>query len=350
MFLPASIYAIGLISLAVFVIVGVIHLVINIIKSSMDSNRSVVSAKDFFVHLGSIITFYASIIALVSLLFEVINYAYPQVTSYYYGYYSPSIAFQVATLIVAGPLYFVFSWLLQKSYQDEPSLREAPIRKWLAYITLFVAGAIVAGDLVTVIYKYLEGQELTAGFLLKVLVLFVIAGGVFMYYLREIRNAVSPKERNLWRMAAVVVILVSIISGFSVIGSPRAQRERRYDSQRVSDLQSIQWQIVNYWQQKEVLPGALDDVQDPLSGFNLPVDPATGNKYEYERIGNLSFNLCANFDQESVETDGSIAPQPLYAPEISMRVPEVWEHSEGRVCFERTIDPELYPPASVFRK
>src|SRR3989344_676474 len=108
------------------------------------------TAKDFFLQLGAIATFYISVIALVTLLFEVINVAYPKVTeAYYYGF--PSISLQVATLIVAFPLFIFFSWLMQKSYVSDPSLRSAPVRIWLAYITLFVSGAVVVVDLVTVI-------------------------------------------------------------------------------------------------------------------------------------------------------------------------------------------------------
>lgn len=307
-----------------------------------------ITAKDFFLHLGAIAAFYASAIALITLLFEVINFTYPKVTDYYSYYSFPSISFQVATLIVAFPLFLFLSWLMQKAFEADPSLRESTLRKWLAYITLFIAGAVVAGDLVTVIYMFLDGQELTKGFLLKVLALLVISGGIFIYYLREIRNQISPRERNKWRVLAVLFILVSVVLGFMVIGSPAAQRERRYDNQRAMDLQNLQWQIVNYWQRKETLPASLSELADPLSGFNVPVDPKTKAQYEYVRKTGLSFDLCATFGQPSMGNPNSIA-RPMYAPEISMRVPETWEHGAGRTCFTRTIDPDLYPPTSVLK-
>lgn len=307
-----------------------------------------ISAKDFFLHLGVIVTFYASTIALITLLFEVINFAYPRVVGAY-SYYLPSISFQVATLIVAFPLFLWLSWMLQKTYVADPSLREAPLRKWLSYITLFIAGAVLAGDLVTVIYMFLDGQELTTGFLLKVFALLLIAGGVFMYYFREIRNQISPSERNIWRIVALVIMLGSIILGFSVIGSPAAQRERRYDMQRVSDLQSIQWQIINYWQQKETLPLTLEELNDPFSGFVVPVDPKTDESYEYTKSEGLSFALCASFDNEGGDNqyiEGSIA-MPMRDPYY--KVNDTWQHGVGRTCFERTIDPEMYPPTKLLR-
>jgi hypothetical protein len=308
------------------------------------------TAKDFFLHLGAIVSFYASVIALITLLFEVINFAYPKITNAY-AYYLPSISFQVATLVVAFPLFLLLSWMLQKTYFADPSLREAPLRRWLAYITLFIAGAVIAGDLVTVVYMFLDGQELTAGFLLKVLALLVIAGGVFVYYLREIRNLINNRERNIWRGVSILLIIVSIALGFAVIGSPATQRALRYDIQRTNDLQNIQWQVINYWQLKEVLPSTLVDLNDSLKPGVVPTDPVTKEPYTYERTGNLSFKLCANFDRETrkgIPITGGGITRPiggLGGVYYDMPYPqnENWEHPAGTHCFERTIDPELYP-------
>lgn len=304
------------------------------------------NAKDFFLHVGAIAAFYASAIALTTLLFEVINYAYPKITNAY-QYYYPSISLQVATLIVAFPLFLLLSWLLQKGYAADPSLREAGIRRFLSYLTLFVAGAVVAGDLITLIYMFLDGQELTMGFVLKVAALLVIAGGVFVYYLREIRNRIEGGERNIWRAAALLVILASIVAGFMVIGSPAEQRSRRYDSQRVADLQSIQWQIVNFWQRKEALPASLAEIEDPISGFMIPTDPKTGEQYSYKLVGQSAraFELCATFDSAS---KGSLSSSHSLTYPVG-KPGENWEHTEGVQCFDRSIDPALYPPTRFIR-
>jgi len=307
-----------------------------------------ITAKDFFLNLGVIVAFYASIIALVTLLFEIINFTYPKITNAYY-YYSPSIGFQVATLIVAFPIFITLSWLLRQSYEADPQLREGWVRRWLSYITLFVAGAVVAGDLITVIYMYLDGQELTSGFLLKVLVLLVVASGVFLYYLRDIRNFIDKKERAIWRFVSLGLVLISIVLGFVVIGSPADQRAYRLDNQRISDLQGIQWQIVNYWQQKGVMPENFEDFNDSLKNTNLPVDPETGEDYTYNRKSNLSFDLCAEFRRDSAHmTPISYSMMgPRYeAYDMMMLEGENWQHPAGMHCFERSIDPELYPVRS----
>jgi hypothetical protein len=343
--------------LGVFVIIAVVGIIafISNVKSNNMDHQKIGSAKDFFLQLGAVVSFYASVIALITLLFEAINYAYPKVTGAYY-YYFPSISLQVATLIVAFPLFIFLSWMLQKSYQAEPLLRESLVRRWLAYITVFIAGAVVAGDLITVIYMYLDGQELTTGFLLKVLALLVIAGGVFLYYLREIRNVIASGERNVWRAVAAILVVGSIILGFSVVGSPADQRALRYDNQRVSDLQNIQWQIVNFYQQKGFIPSSLTELEDPISGFRAPTDPATGEQYGYTLIGQSAkaFELCATFQRPTPPMAGGGvgwggAPMmPMREIAVSSSYPAIrgqdnWDHEAGRKCFERAIDPQLYP-------
>ncbi|MEX1000312.1 MAG: DUF5671 domain-containing protein [Thermodesulfobacteriota bacterium] len=304
--------------------------------------KTQISAKHFFLHVGAIASFYASIIALILLLFRVINVAFPQMyTSVYQG--SSTISFQVATLIVAFPLFLFLSWLLQKSYSSDPSLKDASLRRWLAYITLFIAGAVMAGDLVTIIYMFLDGRELTSGFLLKVLVLLVIACGVFAYYLRDIRGVIEKKERNAWRAISSIFIISSIILGFVVVGSPATQRAIRYDQERLSDLQATQWQLINYWQQKGELPSELSMLNDAIGGFSVPSDPETDLPYTYIQTSPTSFQLCAVFNLESPDAVGipSLARMPYYEPGM-MRM-EAWDHPAGEHCFDRTIDPDLYP-------
>ncbi len=301
-----------------------------------------ITVKDFFLQVGAIVAFYASITALIFLVFRVINVAFPAMrTALYYG--SSSISLQVATLIVAFPIFLLLSWLLQKSYAEDASRRESGVRKFLSYITLFIAGAIIAGDLITVIYMFLDGQEFTTGFILKVLALLVIAGGVFAYYLREVRNVISPKERNWWRIGSVILILAAIICGFAVVGSPATARAIRYDQERVSDLQNIQWQIVNFYQQKGYIPGKLSELTDSISGFTPPVDPETGEAYEYTLIGQSAkaFELCAIFNRETPgQGEMPVARMPYGPGGLEM---ENWNHSAGHYCFQRAIDPQLYP-------
>jgi len=322
---------------------GIATFISNLRARNMEPNKiNVGTSRDFFLQLGAIVTFYACVISLITLLFDAINFAYPKVADYY-SYYTPSISFQVAMIIVAFPLFIFFSWLLQKSYQTEPALRDSLVRRWFSFITISLAGGVIAGDLITILYMFLDGQELTTAFLLKVLTLIVISGGVFIYYFREIKNLIGRGERNVWRIIAVVVIIGSIIIGFSVVGSPRTQRDKRFDGQRISDLQNIQWRVVDYWQQKGVVPNNLDELKDSISNSVTYVDPQTKEPYRYERPDSLSFNLCATFKKSS-EASGHMSKGLVDQTSMYPRgVSENWQHPAGYYCFERTIDPDLYP-------
>src|SRR3989344_9644469 len=119
---------------------------------------SKMTAKDFFLHIAVIALLYTGTIALLNILFRVINVAFPQVSQYSY-YDSTSISLPVATLIVVFPLFLFLANILRKGYNEDPSRKEYAVRKWLIYITLFIAGGVLAGDLITVLYYFLDGQE-----------------------------------------------------------------------------------------------------------------------------------------------------------------------------------------------
>ena len=301
------------------------------------------TAKDFFLHIAVIALLYTGTVALLNILFNVINTAFPQVTQYNY-YVSSSISFPVATLIVVFPLFLFLANLLRKGYASDPSQKEYPVRKWLIYITLFIAGGVMAGDLVTLIYYFLDGQEMTTAFILKILSVLVVVGCIFGYYMDDLKDRLTGGRRNIWRVVAAVLVIGSTVAGFSVLGTPATQRAYRYDSQKVSDLQNIQWQVVNYWQQKGAMPATLEQLQDPISGFIVPIDPQTGESYEYSKTGTLAFDLCADFNKPTQAMNGSLTrvayPEPV--GKIGS-IGDTWQHEVGRTCFSRTIDPELYP-------
>ncbi len=143
--------------------------------------------------------------------------------------------------------------------------------------------------------------------------------------------------------AVIIIVVAAIVAGFFLVGSPSEERARRFDDQRVSDLQSIQSQMIYYWQNKGKLPAVLDDLKDPISGFVPAKDPETGAGYGYDVKGALAFSLCANFNQPSTQQGQKVAPMPapMAYPYPGGNVSN-WDHPAGKYCFERKIDPELY--------
>jgi len=305
-----------------------------------------ITAKDFFTHIAIFALLYTGIVAVLNILFRAINVAYPQVAQYNYLYGGSTISFPVATLVVVFPLYLFITNFVRKEYGSNPDLKEYPLRKGMIYLTIFMAGGVLAGDLITLLYYFLDGRELTLGFILKVISVLVVIGAVLGYYLDDLKDRLTGTRRNIWRAVALVIVLGSVIIGFSVIGSPWSQRAMRYDAQKVSDLQGIQYEVTNYYQTKQALPQSLEQLADPIRGYNLPVDPQTGEAYTYKVNGPLTFELCADFNKASIggSSNNSIAPS-MY-PESS----KDWKHEEGVQCFTRTIDPDLYPkPIRLFQ-
>src|SRR3989338_1790528 len=217
-----------------------------------------VTPKDFFLWAGAMVALYGSVISLVTLLFEYINYSFPDPLEYYVDPYSGGIRFAMASLIVLVPVTIILLRLIRTDIAHEPVKSELWVRRWALVLTVFVAAAAVVGDLITLI-NYFLGGDLTTRFVLKVIILLLVAGAVFLHFLADLRGywIERPDRASMVGWAAAVVVVIAIIAGFFIMGTPGQVRLYRYDSQKVSDLQNIQWQVVNYWQQKEKLPATL---------------------------------------------------------------------------------------------
>jgi hypothetical protein len=112
----------------------------------------------------------------------------------------------------------------------------------------------------------------------------------------------------------------------------------------VSDLQTIQSQVINYYQAKQKLPGMLTDLNKSLSFGPLPTDPQTGESYLYQPGEGLSFKLCAAFNAQSRGNQNFPSLSEPVGIKGGIYAQDNWQHSAGQVCFERTIDPSFYPP------
>lgn len=303
--------------------------------------------KDFFLNLAAIATLYVSVVSILNLLFEVINRVFPDPLQMYTDPYSSTIRWTIASLVIVFPLHILFSWILNRDIEKNPEKRELLVRKWLTFLTIFIASVIIAVDLIVLINTFLGG-EITTRFILKVFVVLAVIGSIFGYYMSDIHGKFSQtKSRRYFVWGSALFVLASVIIGFIVMGSPQTQRLVRLDDQRVQALSSIQWQIVNYWQQKEKLPETLNQLQDPISGFVIPSDPVTGEMYGYQATGKNSFKLCSTFGASN-KNSGVGASMPRTAP-VPIKgygngIDENWQHDTGNVCFDRTIDPYLYPP------
>ena len=143
---------------------------------------------------------------------------------------------------------------------------------------------------------------------------------------------------------AGALVLITIVAGFFIIGTPQQMRAMKQDAIRVQDLQNIQWQVVNFWQQKQSLPASLDELRDPIANSMIPNDPATGKPYLYKRNSPLDFALCATFATTGDSMRYGPTARPVELVASGKPIEDSWTHAVGEVCFDRSIDPERYPP------
>jgi len=310
--------------------------------------------KEFFFHLGATLALYIGVAALINLAFSIVDFIYPDVLAGYFD--SSSIAWPISMLIVLVPVLYILEWLILRDIKRLPERAQIWVSRWRTYLTLFLAGAIIVGNLIALIFTYLNG-EISTRFVLKVSIFLILSGAIFLYYLlRRITSRSSKIDRwqRILSIFGIVVVAGLIIGGFIIVGSPSTQRDNRMDSQRVQDLSNIQWQIVNYWQMKQVLPNSLVLLNDSISGYVTPVDPDTSLAYTYKVVGKSSFSLCATFARASLDTKGRPAnlsiptyPVPVVGTadtnSAAIGIIDVWSHGVGEVCFDRTIDPQKYP-------
>jgi len=304
--------------------------------------------RDVFLYLLSVVALGMLAVNFGTLLFQFINIYVPDAIteSPYFSdqQYYQAVRWSVSSLVIVFPVFLWVSRFLKKDILANPDKRELRIRKWLLYLTLFVAGVVVIGDLIALVYNFLQG-ELTTRFVLKILSIMAIAGSVFFYYLNELREQL--RSMKLFSRVVIALVSVGIVAGFVVAGSPAAQRQNRFDEQRVQHLQTIQWQIVSYWQAKGVLPPNLDALTDTINGFVAPIDPESQIPYEYRVTADKSFSLCATFNTASEGNQNDPKSVPMPAVDSSYGIePANWQHPSGRYCFDRIIDPDRFPVKS----
>lgn len=290
--------------------------------------------RDIFAYLLKIVALYVGVISLMTLLFQYINVLFPDsLNDYYLGSLS-IIRTSSASIIIMWPAFIALSWFVNKEFLKHPEKKDLAVRPSLVYLTLFVAALTVLIDLITLVNSFLAG-ELSIRFFLKVLTILIIAGSVFAYYLWDIKRDFKQKDwqPKTFGILSSIVMLASVVIGFFIVGSPATQRDYRFDDERVSDLSSIQWEIQNYYSTNARLPENLDNLENKTSGFSVPVDPQTNEPYQYTKSSENDFSLCAEFAQESVESNRRY----YYGPGS-----DSWKHDAGVYCFERSVgDSEL---------
>ncbi len=144
-----------------------------------------VSARETFIHLLLFSSLYICVWAFLTIIFNFIDRFLPDPLRGGWEIFD-ALRLEISTLIVFFPLFLLMFRLADRNRAD-PTRRNSKVRRWFVYLTLFVAAVTLAGDVVTLVYALLSG-ELATRFLLKILAMAIVAGGLFAYFLHDVRQ------------------------------------------------------------------------------------------------------------------------------------------------------------------
>jgi hypothetical protein len=297
------------------------------------TNKS--TARDFFLHLLSTVLLYMGVISLIIVLFEIVNHYVPDVLArQYYNDPADEMRFSVAMLMISFPVFAWSIYYIKKLIQKDPAVKNFKVRKWLMYLTVFIAAIIIICTLISVVFNFLNG-EFTTRFLLKVVAILLISLGMFWYYLIEVRDDQKKRSvQNIIAWSTVAVVVVIIVAAFFIMGSPSDQRAKRIDARRVEHLSAIFWEVNDYYRQNEILPESLAGFETRVVPDYLSLtDPETDEPYEYVVSGERTFKLCATFVTALEEGEGL---------EVGIFRPSKGfvnrSHPVGRHCYDLEVD------------
>ena len=128
---------------------------------------------------------------LIFLLFTYIEFAFPdpaaRTSDYAIEGALSGIRASLATLIVSYPLFLLVWWFLLRDVRTSVEKAKSGVRRWLSFLSLFVGAVTIMADVITVVFYLVEG-DLTVRFLLKVIALFLVTGGLFIYLALTLRS------------------------------------------------------------------------------------------------------------------------------------------------------------------
>jgi len=153
-------------------------------------------ARDAFFHLlafGSLSTWSTS---LVLLFFTYIDFALPdpawRISQSGLTEILSIVRAELAIVIVVFPVFLILWHFLLREVRRDVEKAKGAIRRWLGYLAIFVGALTLSGDVIALIYLLLEGQ-LTLRLLLKVAVLFLIAGSLVLYLALTLRSEMETE-------------------------------------------------------------------------------------------------------------------------------------------------------------
>lgn len=146
--------------------------------------------KDFFINLLAIVTLYLSAASFLTIVFQIINIALPDVLekgAMIHNGSRSALRFALASISIVFPVYIATMLAITRGNNIMPEKWHLGIRKWLIWFTLFAASLIIIGDLIALVNDLLSG-ETTLRFVVKALAILFVMASIFAYYFWDLRT------------------------------------------------------------------------------------------------------------------------------------------------------------------
>ncbi|MEL6371443.1 MAG: DUF5671 domain-containing protein [Pseudomonadota bacterium] len=274
------------------------------------------------------------------------------------SYVISSARWQIATLLVGYPVFLLLGTHLARAQQRDPDRQRSRVRIWLTYITLIFAALFLIGDLVAIVYRFLDG-ELNTRFFSKAAIVAIVSAGVLVNFMLDAERLQSGSNLlgRILASALTLTVIALIVWGFTVVRSPFAAREIAFDERRLADLARITTNVDCYTEELNELPETLSAVEDYFSkaarrpGVDahctgvIPTDPRSGETYEYQKLDQSQFRVCAEFEQAWPALAEENRQRILFAPGISIpakkRRTVQLPKASGQSCFNFAMANEM---------
>ena len=144
----------------------------------------------------------------------------------------------------------------------------------------------------------------------------------------EINTSGQPTlwPRLFWAISCAIV-LAAIGAGLSITGGPQHRRLIKLDNQRERDLVDLERNLGSYYSEKHQLPSQLSALSTVNIEAGTFVDPQTRHAYDYQKISNEQYRVCAVFS----------LPSPVNREYRSYDM-AFSNHPQGKSCYLRVVD------------
>ena len=242
-----------------------------------------------------------------------------------------ALKFALASIIIAGPVYFIAVWQINKNLIAGKLDKDAPVRRWLTYFILFVAAVVIISMLIATINAWFGG-DLSTRFILKILIVILLSVKVASYYFNDIRRTKITKHDLMIKLCLyglAVLAVIALVAGAFIMDSPAKARSQKQDQAILQNFSTLQNAIQTYDSQNKKLPSKLEDLLAGSYGILRSdlTEVKTNKIYDYKIVDSNNYQLCATFALSNLNSDG-LGDEYL---------DRQWQHDSGYQCIKQAV-------------